>query len=87
MQILLVGKTKRPRNGAVLTMKNMEPPLFCDHDLTPDSCVVVVPIDTSYRNVSHFAFVARMIEYVEPIGVLVCHWLLNAYGCIAGVEV
>jgi len=82
-----VGKAKRPRIGAVLTMKSMEPPLFCDDDFPALSCIVVIPIDARHWKVSFFAFVARVIEDVQPIGVLVCDWFLNAYGRIAGIQV
>jgi len=65
----------------------MEPPLFCDDDFPSYACIVVIPIDACCWKVAFFAFVARVIEDVEPIGVLVCDWFLNAYGRIAGIQV
>jgi len=68
-------------------MKSMEPPLFCDDDFPALSCIVVIPIDARHWKVSFFAFVARVVEDVEPIGVLLFDAVFNAYGCIAGVQI
>jgi len=70
-----------------MPMKSMEPPLFCDDDFPALSCIIVIPIDACRWKVTFFAFVARVIEDIDPIGVLLFDGVLNAYGCIAGVQV